>query len=199
LLELARRTARTVRLEGGNDLVWQPLARARLGMLDLEWFKGEVRYCLTPLGVANDRVRQTGGRYRDETNFDFMMRMGVWTENLSLPAVINECLMQSYDGVIRLFPNKANLGKARFRQLRAAGAFLVDASWDGKTVGGVTIKSEKGAAARIVNPWAPGRAQVILLSTGAAVRHTERGGVLEFATRSGATYAVKRATESPAA
>jgi hypothetical protein len=28
-----------VRLEGGNDLVWQPLVRARLGMLDLNWFK----------------------------------------------------------------------------------------------------------------------------------------------------------------
>lgn len=199
LLALARRTARTVRLEGGNDLVWQPLARARLGMLDLEWFKREVRYCMTPLGVANDRVRQTGGRYRDETNFDFMMRMGVWTENLSLPAVINECLMQSYDGVIRLFPNTTNLGRASFRQLRAAGAFLVDASWDGKTVSGVIIRSEKGAAARVANPWGPGRAQVVLLPTGAAVRHTEKGGVLEFATRSGAAYAVKRATESPAA
>ena len=45
LLEMARRTARTVRLEGGNDLVWQPLVRARLGMLDLDWFKREVRYC----------------------------------------------------------------------------------------------------------------------------------------------------------
>ena len=33
-LEIARRTARTVRLEGGNDLVFQPLIRARLGMLD---------------------------------------------------------------------------------------------------------------------------------------------------------------------
>ena len=29
-LEMARRTARTVRLEGGNDLVYQPLIRARL-------------------------------------------------------------------------------------------------------------------------------------------------------------------------
>ena len=47
LLEVARRTARTMRLEGGNDLVWQPLARARLGMLDLDWFKREVRYSLT--------------------------------------------------------------------------------------------------------------------------------------------------------
>lgn len=199
LLELARRTTRTVRLEGGNDLVWQPLARARLGILDLEWFKREVRYCLTPLGVANDRVRQTGGRYRDETNFDFMMRMGVWTENLSLPAVINECLMQSYDGVIRLFPNPTNLGKASFRQLRAAGAFLVDASWDGQAVSGVVVRSEKGAPARIANPWGAAPARVTLRSSGAPVQHTLRAGVLEFATAAGESYALDRTTGSPAA
>ena len=39
-LPIARRTVQMIRLEGGNDLVFQPLARARLGMLDLEWFKG---------------------------------------------------------------------------------------------------------------------------------------------------------------
>ncbi len=110
-LELARRTARTVRLEGGNDLVYQPLIRARLGMLDLDWFKKEVRYCRLPNGIANDRVRQTGGRYHDTGDFDFMMRMGVWTENLSLPGVLNECVLQSYTGVIRLFPNTNNLGR----------------------------------------------------------------------------------------
>ena len=54
----------------GNELVWQPLARARLAMLDLASFKREVRYCLLPDGVANDRCRQIDGRYRDETNFD---------------------------------------------------------------------------------------------------------------------------------
>ncbi|MFB3829813.1 MAG: hypothetical protein ACE15B_23790 [Bryobacteraceae bacterium] len=149
LLEFARRTARLVRLEGGNDLVWQPLARARLGMLDLEWFKREVAYCLLPNGVANDRVRQTGGRYRDETDFDFMMRMGVWTENLSLPAVLNECMLQSYNGAIRLFPNTRNLGPARFENLRATGAFLVSASWDGGAVRDVRIFSEKGGTARV--------------------------------------------------
>ena len=40
-LELARRTARTIHLEGGNDVVHQSLIQARLGMLDLEWFKQE--------------------------------------------------------------------------------------------------------------------------------------------------------------
>jgi len=190
LLELARRTAKTIRLEGGNDLVWQPLARARLDMLDLEWFKREVRYCLTPLGVANDRVRQIGGRYSDATNFDFMMRMGVWTENLSLPAVINECLLQSYDGVIRLFPNRTNLGAAAFRDLRAAGAFLVSARFDGKRVSRVSLKSEKGAPARMANPWKGARARVVSQGTAARVEAVESGGVIEFATRAGESYEI---------
>ena len=41
---IAKRIAKTVKLEGGNDLVFQPLIRARLGMLDLDWFRREVRY-----------------------------------------------------------------------------------------------------------------------------------------------------------
>jgi hypothetical protein len=191
VLELARRTAQTVRLEGGNDLVWQPLARARLGVLDLDWFKREVRYCLTALGVANDRVRQVGGRYHDETNYDFMMRMGVWTENLSLPAVINECLLQSYAGVIRLFPNTKNLGRASFRDLRAAGAFLVSASWDGNSVSSVTLLSEKGARARVAAPWPDRRPFVQEQGTGKDVGSSEREGILEFDTRPGRTYRIR--------
>ncbi|MBL0161358.1 MAG: hypothetical protein IPP47_30415 [Bryobacterales bacterium] len=191
LLELARRTARTVRLEGGNDLVWQPMVRARLGILDLYWFKREVRYCTTPLGMANDRVRQAGGRYRDETNYDFMMRMGVWTENLSLPGVLNECLMQSYDGVLRIFPNTRNLGKASFRDLRAAGAFLVSAAWDGQAVSALTLKSERGAGARVANPWGKRAVVVQAALGGPAVPHTERNGVIEFATSAGASYSIR--------
>ena len=152
-LELARRTARTIRLEGGNDVVYQPLIRARLGMLDLDWFKQEVAYSQLPNGIVNDRVRQVGGRYKDSTDFDFMMRMGVWTENLSLPGVLNECLLQSYSGTLRVFPNTQNLGPARFRDLRAAGAFLVSAAWDGRTVSDVEILSERGTPVRFVHPW----------------------------------------------
>jgi alpha-L-fucosidase 2 len=186
MMETALRTARTVRLEGGNDLVWQPLARARLGILDLDWFKREVRYCRLPNGVANDRTRQIGGRYRDETNTDFMMHMGVWTENLSLPAVVNECLMQSYTGVIRLFPNARGLGLARFRDLRAAGAFLVSAAWDGKEASKVRIRSEKGGTARVANPW-PGR-PVKVRENGAEAKTAESGGVVSFPTRPGGVY-----------
>jgi hypothetical protein len=191
-LEIARRTAQTVRLEGGNDLVYQPLIRARLGMLDLDWFKREVRYCLMPNGVANDRVRQIGGRYRDTTDYDFMMRMGVWIENLSLPAVLNECLLQSYSGVIRLFPNTTRLGPARFRDLRAAGAFLISAAWDGKTASDVTILSEKGAPLRLANPWGTAEVRVTRLRNSQPIAVRKQGPILLFQTEPGERYRIER-------
>lgn len=193
LLQIARRTAAAVRLEGGNDVVYQPLIRARLGMLDLAWFKDEVRYCQAPNGIVQDRVRQTGGRYSETTDFDFMTRMGVWTENLSLPAVLNECMLQSYSGILRLFPNTQNLRPARFRNLRARGAFLVTAAWDGRRVSPVEIFSEKGALARIANPWHPDRATVAALPSGQPVitdAADAAAGVIRFETHAGTLYRV---------
>lgn len=190
-LELARRTARAIRLEGGNDIVYQPLIRARLGMLDINWFKQEVRYCQMPNGIVQDRVRQIGGRYKDSTDFDFMMQMGVWTENLSLPAVLNECLLQSYTGTLRLFPNTDNLGPVRFRDLRAAGAFLVSAAWNGQTVSSIEILSERGTTARIVNPWGTAKVKVTSVTDERFASVKQAGDVLEFPTRSGERYRVE--------
>ena len=189
-LQIARRTARVVRLEGGNDLVYQPLIRARLGMLDLKWFKGQVRYCILPDGVSGDRARQVGGRYRDSTSFDYMMPMGVWTENLALPAVLNECMMQSYTGTIRLFPNTRNLGPARFRDLRAAGAFLVNASFDGRSVSQVSLLSEKGKTVRLANPWKGKSARITRQRDGRRIPVREENGILLFATDAGEAYSI---------
>jgi alpha-L-fucosidase 2 len=192
-LEIARRTARVIRLEGGNDLIFQPLIRARLGMLDLEWFKREVRYCLLPNGVCNDRTRQVGGRYSDLTDVDFMMRMGVWTENLSLPVVLNECLLQSYSGVIHIFPNTKGLGPARFRNLRAVGAFLVSGAWDGKEATVISIFSEKGIDVRLASPWGTEQVRVIRSRDGQSVPVRREETMLRFETEAGATYRVERA------
>ena len=192
-LEVARRTARTTRLECGNDLVYQPLIRARLGVLDLDWFVREVRYCSVPNGVANDRIRQSGGRYAQSANFDFMMPMGVWCENFALPVVVNECMMQSYSGTIRLFPNTINLGPARFENLRAVGAFLVSAEYDGKTVTHLSLISEKGKEARIVSPWSQGALRVTRLRDhNWQVIHPD-AGVCKFATEAGEKYELDQA------
>ena len=120
-----------------------------------------------------------------------MMRMGVWTENLSLPVVLNECLMQSYTGTIRLFPNTRNLGPARFRDLRAVGAFLVSAEFDGRKVSAVSLLSEKGKTVRLANPWKDARVRVMRQRDGSKVPVRSQKGILTFSTEPGERYRIE--------
>lgn len=139
--------------EGGNDLVFINLQAARIGMLDLEEFKRHINYSLLPNGTATDMVMQTRGRYNEQTDYGYMSKMGIWFENFALPAVINECLMQSYNGTIRLFPNWPKEKDAAFEDLRAAGAFLVTAKQQNGIVIELSIYSEKGNKLQLLNPW----------------------------------------------
>lgn len=191
--QIASRTAKTVRLEGGNDLVFQPLIRARLGILDFDWFKGQVKYCSLPDGIANDRVRQAGGRYPESMDFDFMMRMGVWCENFALPGVLNECMMQSYSGTIHLFPNIKGLGPARFQNLRAAGAFLVSATHNGKNLTHVSLHSEKGKRVRMADPWSGSAVRVTRVRDGQSIGTQHSGAAFSFETAPGETYRIEAA------
>ncbi|MFC5451620.1 glycosyl hydrolase family 95 catalytic domain-containing protein [Paenibacillus aestuarii] len=144
------------RNEGGNELVFYHLAGARLGKLDLERFKRQIAYCQLPNGTCTDRVLLSGGRYNDTLSFDFMSRVGVWFENFALPVVINECLLQSYNGILRFFPNWPTDRKAEFATLRAVGAFLVSAAYADGEAQWVEIRSEAGSALRFYNPWEQG-------------------------------------------
>jgi hypothetical protein len=155
-MELLKNTFDNRQNEGGNDLVFYNLQAARIGMLDIERFKRQVNYCLMPNGTASDRVMQVHGRYSDQTNYGFMDRMGVWFENFALPVVINECLMQSYNGTIRLFPNWPMEKDAEFHQLRAAGAFLISAKLKDGKVTDIEILSEAGGLLKILLPWENG-------------------------------------------
>ncbi|HCU20595.1 MAG TPA: hypothetical protein DF818_15200 [Bacteroidales bacterium] len=143
-LELVKNTFLNQQNEGGNDLVFKNLQAARIGMLDIEKFKRQINYCLLPNGTSSDRAIQVHGRYNDFSNYGFMDHMGVWFENFALPVVINECLMQSYSGEIRLFPNWPPEKDAEFHNLRAAGAFLVSARLRNGKIENVRIISEAG-------------------------------------------------------
>jgi hypothetical protein len=153
---LLKSTFQNQRNEGGNDLVFINLQAARLGMLDLDKFSRHIKYSLLPNGTATDMVMQTNGRYTDMTNFDYLAHMGIWFENFALPVVINECLMQSYNGIIRLFPNWPKNKNATFQNLRAVGAFLVSATQKNGIVSEIKILSEKGADLKIDLPWKNG-------------------------------------------
>jgi len=151
--QLLKNTYLNQQNEGGNDLVFINMQAARIGMLDLEDFKRQVNYCLLPNGTATDMVMQTKGRYNDQSDYGYMAGMGIWFENFALPAVINECLMQSYNGTIRLFPNWPRDKDAKFESLRAAGAFLVSAGQTNGKITTVKIFSEKGNTLNIISPW----------------------------------------------
>jgi hypothetical protein len=154
--EILTNTWRNLRTEGGNDLVFRNLQGARLGLLDLDAFVRELRYALMDNGTFSDRVRQGHGRYDDTTNHYFMDEMGIWTENFAVPAVLNECLMQSWNGEIRLYPNWPADRDASFTTLRAKGAFLVSAEQRDGSVQWVEVFSEKGAALHMRSPWPAG-------------------------------------------
>ena len=65
---------------------------------------------------------------------------------------VNEMLLQSWDGVLRLFPVWS--GKdASFHHLRAVGAFVVSASLKSGIVTGFSIISEAGGACLLESPW----------------------------------------------
>jgi alpha-L-fucosidase 2 len=155
-LKLMKNTFLNQQNEGGNDLVFLNLQAARIGMLDLERFKRQINYSLLPDGTASDRAMQVHGRYSDLDNYGFMDNMGIWFENFALPAVINECLMQSYNGTIRFFPNWPGDKNAEFHHLRAAGAFLVSAVLKNGKVREIHIVSEAGSPLKMILPWDTG-------------------------------------------
>jgi hypothetical protein len=185
-------TYRAHRNEGGNDIVTLSMIGVRLGVLDVEKFKRQVNYCLLPNGTAADMCMQGGGRYDDGLNFGFMAPMGMWFENFALPLVINECLMQSYDGIIRLYPNWDRAKDAGFSTLRAVGAFLVSSRLASGKIELVRILSEKGQSCRLKNPWE--NASVRLIRNGAPAEIL-KGELLTFKTKAGET--IELVSESP--
>lgn len=62
----------------------------------------------------------------------------------TVPATVNEMLMQSHEGIIRLFPCWNRSSDASFENLRADGAFLVSAELKDEKVVSLKIKSLRG-------------------------------------------------------
>jgi hypothetical protein len=69
---------------------------------------------------------------------------------------VQQMLLASDEGVLRLFPGWTMTSDARFTTLRASGAFLVSASYAAATrnVTSATVVSEKGRWLTLQNPWA---------------------------------------------
>jgi alpha-L-fucosidase 2 len=76
--------------------------------------------------------------------------------NFAAAAGLQEMLLQSYSGTVRVFPAvPASWKDASFRNLRAEGAFVVGAEREGGATQSVEILAEKGGLLRLENPFGP--------------------------------------------
>lgn len=74
--------------------------------------------------------------------------------NFAFASAIQEMLMQSHTGIIRVFPAIPEGWKeASFDKMRAIGGFLVSASYQNGKVQSITIQSEKGGILKVLNPF----------------------------------------------
>lgn len=102
-------------------------------------------------------------------------------------AAVNEMILQSFDGLIRVFPALPSDWSGRFAGLRAVGAFLVSAAATDGAVDWIVVSSERGGPCRVANPW-PGRAaEVRDVACGDLVVASD-APILAFDTGSGSTY-----------
>ena len=81
---------------------------------------------------------------------------GAWTETLGICAPLQEMMLQSFGGVLRLFPAWPKNVAASFTTFRAEGAFLVSGACGDGEVKSVEVLSERGGTCRLYSPWDKG-------------------------------------------
>ena len=163
---------------------WMTLRRLREGLFiaerDLPVFRDIIERWRHPNGIIWGMAVANYGR------------AGAWTESLGAVAPLQEMMLQSWDGALRIFPAWPRDLEASFERFRAEGAFLVSAAWAKGQVTTLTIHSEKGAPCSLYAPWPTGIA--VTDSRGNAVEvGADAYGRPTFATRPGSAYTVRPA------
>ncbi|MBI2842193.1 MAG: glycoside hydrolase N-terminal domain-containing protein [Armatimonadetes bacterium] len=166
----------------GHTRSWSFVSAARLGMAERAVnLAYQSIWCFVMENGLPTTFDSYGGCY------PLMDVMGAY------PLGINEMLMQSYSGRIRLFPATPQSWKdVRFHRLRASGAHLVTAEKRSGEVAYALIESLKGAPCTLVNPWSGEK--VTVRDTGAGktlLESTDKE--LSFETRPGGRYLIERA------
>jgi hypothetical protein len=118
-------------------------------------------------------------------------RAGAWTESLGVIAPLQEMMLQSWDGALRIFPAWPRNLDAEFDALRAEGALLVSAAWSDGRVTSLEIRSEKGAPCRLYSPWPTSGIRVADEAGREVPVDADPYGRPGFATRPGAKYTVR--------
>ncbi|MGL4853289.1 MAG: glycosyl hydrolase family 95 catalytic domain-containing protein [Phocaeicola sp.] len=108
-----------------------------------------------------------------------------------LGTAVNEMLLQSQEGKIRVFPALPSNRSMAFT-LMARGAFKVSSyiSEDGK-IPGVEIESLNGNSCRIQNPWSSGKVEIVNSKGNRVTYKLDKEHVISFNTAKNETYTIK--------
>jgi hypothetical protein len=112
----------------------------------------------------------------------------------AVPTAINEMLLQTHEGIIQLFPVWPKRRDARFKSLRAVGAFLVSSEQLDGVVTFIEIESEKGRICKVFNPWSAHSCVVkeITDNQEVIIPSILEGRILTFNTKVGRIYKIVR-------
>ncbi len=170
LLKIAKNTyfINDRRLDDNGSNSYLP-AGARIGVDPAFLIEG-IHQNIKEFGLPNRMFRHHGGGIEHLT---------------TVPATINEMLMQSYEGIIRLFPCWDRKSAASFENLRADGAFLVSAVLKNEQVTSLKIKSLKG---RNCTVECAGIKSVVRVSDKAEIPFAKEGDTVSFETQTDAEY-----------
>ena len=143
-------------------------------------------------GYRPDRVIEAIKGWKPERNGVVSQKDGGGIETAGIVEAINSMLLQSHDGVIRIFPNWNRAADAEFKRLRAVGAFLVEARYraSGRVVEGVRIFSERGNRCVVQSPFEGAGLRVARADSGRSVPCTQIEDEFAFPTQTGATYVI---------
>lgn len=147
------------------------------------YFTAGVRLGVEPDEIFTHLKKQIEG-HGMENGFIFFGGGGIECCS-AVPTILNEMVLQSYEGIIRLFPVWDLKKDVSFENLRAYGAFLISAQLKDGVLTGLTVKSEKGRTCRISLP----AGSLLTLTYGGKPVDVKRDGdVWEFETEAGAVY-----------
>lgn len=176
--ELGLRTVQITPYYLWDDLVMLTMAWVRLGYDQLDVFEKHSR-----------SVQLVNGCQTYPS--DCWASKWVFTHFLGWPIVVNESLVQSYSGVIRIAPVKLR-DTAHFARLRTEGAFLISGEIRGEgRVSYLAITSEAGAVCKLARPWDE-RGRIRLLTGEEIIKFSDDQEMLVFPTIAGKTYVVER-------
>lgn len=123
----------------------------------------------------------------DQTNSGkskFTYRPFTLEGNFAFAAGVQEMLLQSHTGIIRIFPAvPASWKDISFRDLRAMGAFLISAEQKDGAVKKIEITSEQGGVCRISLPVSFQKGEYVI--TGNQAETTRDGDILNIPTQKG--------------